>query len=121
MQATAQPTCARELPRAEQIAQLNDALRKTGRGGQMVITRGVHSLTGADVSGLLKSLADYDDFDAHNDPHGERDFGAFDFAGAELLWKVDYYADDDLRFGSDDPADSDKTRRVLTILLAEEY
>jgi hypothetical protein len=120
MESTAQADCVSNVPRAERIAQLNDELRKMGHGGQVVITRGVHALTGADVSELLKVLAEYDDFDATSDPHGERDFGAIDFRGAELLWKIDYY-DAELRFGSDDPADPDVTQRVLTVLLAEEY
>lgn len=120
MQTTAQPNCAQQTPRAERIAQLNDTLRKTGTGGQLMITRGVQSLSGFNPTELLTALAAYEDFDATNDPHGERDFGAVDLWGAELLWKVDYY-DLELRFGSDDPADPAVTQRVLTVLLAEEY
>lgn len=121
MATTAQAKHADGLPRAERIAQLNDELRTRGAGGQVMITRGVHALTGADVSGLLKALAAFDEFDADSDPHGERDFGVFDFAGSELMWKIDYYSDADLRFGSNDPSNPDVTQRVLTILLAEEY
>lgn len=120
MHTNEQVNCAAELPRAERIARLNDNLRKTGTGGQIVITRGVHALTGFDASELMSALAAYDDFDAVNDPHGERDLGALDLFGAELLWKIDYY-DAELCFGSDDPADPDATQRVLTVLLAEEY
>jgi hypothetical protein len=115
-----QESCTYELPRAERIARLNDELRMKGAGGQIVITRRVHALTGPDVTGLLKALAAYDDFDADSDPHGERDFGVFDFAGAELLWKIDYY-DSKLEYGSDDPANVNITQRVLTVLLADEY
>lgn len=113
--------CAHGIPRAEQIARLNDELRKHGRGGQIVITRGVHSLVGSDVSGLLLCLANFAEFGPDSDPHGERDFGAFDFRERELLWKIDYYSDAEYRFGSDDPSDPDATHRVLTVLLAEEY
>ena len=121
MKMSAQSKCACEVPRAEQIARLNDQLRTTGTGGQIVITRGVHSLVGADVTELLKALAAFADFDTDSDPHGERDLGIFDFAGAELLWKIDYYDGGELRFGSNDPANPDITERVLTIMLAEEY
>ena len=121
MATTTQAKCAHHIPRAERIARLNDQLRTKGLGGQIMITRGVHALTGADVSELLKVLAAFNEFDADSDPHGERDFGVFDFHGAELMWKVDYYSDADLRFGSDDPANADATQRVLTVLLAEEY
>jgi hypothetical protein len=121
MTSIAQSNCVHELPRAERIAQLNDELRIRGRGGRIVMTRGVHALTGADVAELLRVLAAFDDFDADSDPHGERDFGLIDFAGSELLWKIDYYSDAELRFGSNDPADPFVTERVLTIMLAEEY
>jgi hypothetical protein len=59
-------------------------------------------------------------FDAENDPHGEHDFGSFEVAGEKFFWKIDYY-DERCELGSDDPADPEKTTRVLTIMLAEEY
>ncbi len=105
---------------AERIAQLNDKLRKTGRGGQVAVTRGVTALAGFDAAALMASLKRYDSFDEDNDPHGERDFGDLDLWGAELLWKIDYY-DLELASGSPDPADQNVTTRVLTILLADEY
>lgn len=120
MQIAEQSNCVPSAPRAERIAHLNDILRRTGSGGQIVITRGVGSLCGFEPRELLSVLATYDDFDALNDPHGERDFGAVDHCGAELLWKIDYYSPD-LQFGSDDPANPTVTHRVLTVMLAEEY
>jgi hypothetical protein len=121
MATTLEQSCTHEVPRAERIGRLNDELRTKGRGGQIVITRGVHELTSADVADLLQALAAFSDFDTDSDPHGERDFGMFDFRGRELMWKVDYYADAEFRYGSNDPADPDATHRVLTVLLAEEY
>lgn len=121
MSGNEQVTCVRsEVPRAERIAQLNDELRKTGRGGRIVVTRGVRELAEFNVASLLSALAAYDQFDEDSDPHGERDFGLLDHGGQELLWKIDYF-DVTLTWGSDDPADREKTTRVLTILLAEEY
>ena len=108
------------LPRAEAIAQLNDKLRKTGTGGMVVITRSVAHLPGFDAAALAAALAGYDGFDADNDPHGERDFGDVRLWDTDLLWKIDYY-DTNLEFGSDDPASDKATRRVLTVMLSEDY
>lgn len=112
-------TCA-ELPRAEQIARLNDRLRKEASGGSVMVTSGVQALPGFDGGRLLELLASYSSFDADNDPHGERDFGDLTFDGADLLWKIDSY-DTDLIYGSPDPADPAVTKRVLTVMLASEY
>ena len=108
------------LPRAEAIAQLNDTLRKTGTGGTVMVTEGVVSLPGFDAVVLSAALANYEAYDPDNDPHGERDFGDLTLFGTSLLWKIDYY-DADLDFGSDDPANSSITRRVLTVMLTEDY
>lgn len=102
------------------VALLNDQLRKTARGGQVVVTRGVTCLAGFDVGELMSALAEFDSFDEANDPHGERDFGGVDLWGAELLWKIDYY-DSDLTSASPNPADDSVTTRVLTVMLADEY
>lgn len=111
---------ANGLPRAEAIAQLNDNLRKTGKGGRILVTRGVCALPGFDQDTLLNSLAQYDGFDVDNDPHGERDFGDLTLFGTTLLWKLDYY-DQQLTFASPDPADEAVTIRVLTVMLESEY
>lgn len=111
--------CA-ELPRAEAIARLNDELRKTGQGGTLVVTDRVSRLSGFNAAVLAAALADYAGFDTDNDPHGERDFGDLTLFGTDLLWKIDYY-DAGLQFGSDDPADSSITKRVLTVMTAAEW
>lgn len=113
-------TIASATPRAEAIARLNDQLRKTLRGGHVMVTRGVQSLPGFTASELIGAIAAYDKFDVDNDPHGERDFGDLQLFGASMLWKIDYY-DRQIRFASSDPADARLTQRVLTVMLENEY
>lgn len=119
MSVSEQQSLAR-APSAERIAELNDKLRKTARGGQVMVTRGVTALPGFDAAVLMVRLAACDSFDEANDPHGERDFGGLDLWGAELLWKIDCY-DSEMANASPNPADESVTARVLTVMLAEEY
>jgi len=109
-----------DVSRAEAIARLNDQLRKTRSGGALIITQALESVSGFDLEVLASALADYDQFGPDNDPHGERDFGSLSLWGSNLLWKIDYY-DLSLLGGSDDPADPEKTRRVLTVMLASDW
>jgi hypothetical protein len=85
-----------------------------------MITAGVRDQGPLFVLCASNAVAQFGAFTFEDDPYGEHDFGAFDLAGQRLFWKIDYY-DQDLQFGSPDPADPAVTRRVLTILLASEY
>ncbi len=111
-----------DKPTRERIRDLHDAFRKTldPALGKMMLTAGVNELP-SDVRAMaIRTVATFDAFSGDNDPHGEHDFGAFDIAGTKFFFKIDYY-DSALEFGSDDPADPAKTKRVLTLMLAEEY
>jgi hypothetical protein len=105
---------------SERIRVLNDNLRSTFVGGQVVMTAGVASLSLDVKTHVLIAVQSFADFNADNDPHDKHDFGSFEIAGEKFFWKIDYY-DSDMTFGSDDPADPERTRRVLTVMLAEEY
>lgn len=120
MTGSEQANCACDIPRAEQIARLNDTLRKQGRGGEIYFTRSIVESTGLSPADIMLALARYDAFDTDNDPHGERDFGDIEVSGTSLFWKIDYYAPG-LEFGSDDPADPEKCVRVLTVMLPEDW
>jgi Protein of unknown function (DUF3768) len=116
-----------ELARATRIRELNDTVRTADTAigallanGQLVITRGVAAHGNDFVDRAVRAVRSYRNFGPENDPYGEHDFGIFELDGETLNWKIDYY-DRELRYGSDDPSDAEKTRRVLTILLAEEY
>jgi hypothetical protein len=104
----------------DSIRALNDDLRQHLLGGGAVMTPGIAGLGQKAVARLVQTIAVYDDFSEANDPHGEHDFGAFDFDGVPVIFKIDYY-DKKLEFGSPNPADPSVTERVITIMLAEEY
>jgi hypothetical protein len=112
-----------EIPQT--IAEINDAFRRAEPGipGKTVLTAGIVGLLREQkipLPKLAQLVAYYDDFNDHNDPRGEHDFGNFEFGGAKCFWKIDAY-DLDYQFGSEDPLDLTITNRVLTIMLAEEW
>jgi hypothetical protein len=102
------------------IRALNDELRQNFAEGLAVMTPGVAALGTEAVARIVKTIAVFDDFCHANDPHEEHDFGGFDADGHTILFKIDYY-DESLSYHSPDPADPSVTKRVITIMLAEEY
>lgn len=122
------------ITRTEQIARLNDRARQAmGLACHAVATPGFLALPQSDQSRVCELIKTFDAFTSDNDPHGERDFGSIYQTGdgrwttahpdkpqETVFWKIDYY-DRSFEWASDDPANSAITRRVLTIMLAEEY
>lgn len=106
--------------KTERIRSLNDALRKTHQGGQVVITAGLYGLGRDKVNQILREVAAFEDFNEDNDPYLEHDGAVQTVEGYKIIWKIDYY-DPSLSYLSQDPADPNKTRRVLTVMLAHEY
>ena len=104
----------------DRIRMLNDQLRRDLTGGRAVMTPGIAALGSEAVDRLIQTIAVFDDFCTANDPHGEHDFGAFEFDGTPVMLKIDYF-DKDLNFLSPNPADPAVTERVITLMLAEEY
>ena len=119
------------------IRRLNDAARSSpGTASIANVTIGFQSLPDADRFSALAQIVSFTHFDGDNDPYGEHDFGAIYrlASGAwtqvrpsdektittTVFWKLDYY-DNSLTFGSDAPWDAERTKRVLTIMLASEY
>ena len=107
-------------PRTIAIRDLNDAFRRTLQGGLAVMTRGVEALGAATIRRAFIQVKNFDAFTPDNDPYGEHDFGGFALDGHRFFWKIDLY-DPTLSMGSTDPADPKLTRRVLTVMLADEY
>ena len=104
----------------ERIRELNDAFRSTFSGGKVMMTSGVHELPDCVKADALVKVATFSQFTSDNDPYGEHDFGFFELVDRTFYWKIDYY-DERCEFGSVDPADPEKTTRVLTLMLAAEY
>ena len=117
--------------KAEKIRNLNDRFRKglpspSDVPGRVVITQGIQSLTddvakpGKHLPAMFETIRSFEAFDETNDPYEEHDFGAFNFLGERVFWKIDYYAPDMLH-GAEDPTDLENTVRVLTVMLSHEY
>lgn len=106
--------------RREKIRNLNDAFRKTGAGGKVFLTQGVHSLPDETRSEILSKVRTLDEFEPENDPYGEHDFGIVFAGSVKAYYKIDYY-DADMQDGSEDPSDPAATTRVMTVMLAHEY
>ncbi|KQT64570.1 hypothetical protein ASG54_03195 [Aureimonas sp. Leaf460] len=101
-------------------AALNDAIRRTFTGGQIMLTDGVASLDPADRLAILDAVRAFDAFTSGCDPYGDHDFGAVEHNGVRYFWKIDAY-DRNFAYASPDPADPAVTARVLTIMRADEY
>lgn len=102
------------------IRELNDAFRRSFVGGTIVLTQGVNGLGDCDKRTLLAKVQAFEEFNSDNDPHGEHDFVSIEHDGITYFGKVDYYAAD-MQHGSQDPADSNQTVCVLTVMRADEY
>ncbi len=102
------------------IRVLNDNFRSTFVGGRILMTAGVDALPIDTKARVLLAVQSFDNFTTDNDPRREHDFGSFEIEGETYFFKIDYYALDMIG-GSEDPADPEKTTRVLTIMRADEY
>ena len=94
----------------KKIAELNDLCRKAmGVAGKLFQTEGISALPLADQSAVREKVETFNTFTEDNDPHGERDFGAFEHNGERIFWKIDYYARD-MQHGSEDPSGAVRER-----------
>ncbi len=107
-------------PDRARIRVLNDLLRIRHRGGVVMISAGVKEMGIRTVRRILHAVATFDAFTPDNDPHGEHSYGSLIYEGRRIVWKIDYYGSP-LTEGSTAPADPDRTTRVLTVMLIEEY
>jgi hypothetical protein len=106
--------------RTLRIRALNDRLRREALGGMIMVTPGVFALGDETIRAILMAVRDFDDFKPDNDPYGEHDFGSVRVGDLTIFWKIDAY-ERSLTLASPDPTDPRVTRRVMTIMLADEY
>ena len=71
-----------------------------------------------EIGRLLVKVGEFDSFSEDNDPYREHDFGSLEYEGEKIFWKIDYY-DQKVEHWTD-PLDP-KCRRILTLMLAEDY
>lgn len=106
------------------IAELNDKLRQNiftpTEYGTVIITNGVSILPIQEQIIIMNLVKNFNKFTAGNDPYAEHDFGKVSLNGIDYFFKIDYY-DNDLTYGSENPSDNSITKRVLTIMRADEY
>ena len=106
------------------IAELNDKLRQNiftpMEYGTIIITNGVSILPIQEQIIIMNLVKNFNSFTAGNDPYGEHDFGKVSLNGIDYFFKIVYY-DNDLTYGSENPSDNSITKRVLTIMRADEY
>ena len=102
------------------IRELNDRLRKAGRGGIVLMTNGIAALGLERVNAVFAAIAQFDAFAPDNGPWGEHDCASLKVDGIRILWKIDYYYRD-RQFHSPDPSDPKVTVRILTVMRSDEY
>lgn len=98
------------MDKRARIIELNDQLRTTFTGGRVQMTRNVYELDDRLRGRALSAMARYRRFDDAS----EHDYGVFIFAGFSFEWRIEYRTKDEAAV-SPDPADPDKTFRVLTL------
>lgn len=100
----------------KQIAERNDLLRKTGKGGRINISGMLMDF--ANLDKIMQAMRDFDNFNKDNDPYGEHDCGLFEVDGEKFMFKIDYY-DTNLEYGVDPK--TEPAIHILTLMLASDY
>ncbi len=123
------------MNRTKTIAALNDQLRKDPHwkitlqtfasfiyenDHKWMITPEVSYLPQDQLNELVTKVRELDDFTLENDPCSEHNFGKVTQDDMDYFWKINYY-DLDFESCTVDPANPVKTRRVLTLMRADEY
>ena len=98
---------------------LNDHFRKTGQGGIVTLSMGLHKLGQAEVDNVMKQLAG-EKGDKSVEAGSEHDTGEIQVGNRTVNWEINYY-NKELDDVSDNPTNPDQTTRFMTLLLSTEY
>jgi hypothetical protein len=106
------------------IAKRNDQFRvnvinsPSITSGKCVLTASIAAQEPLVLAHILYAVKTFDDFNEDNDPYKEHDFGKITIRGLDVFWKIDYFKDEKMTEGTDDPLTS---YQVMTIMIASEY
>jgi len=98
----------------QEMARRNDVARQLGLN--IVFTKKAAELL--NLEDLLYAIRSFSRFTQKDDPYGWHDLGRLEWRGQSVLWKIDYYDSELKNFV--DPL-SDDRKRVITVMLANEY
>ena len=102
-----------ELSVPSETARRYDALRKSipfvPKPNLLCLTRGFTATFPDEVPVILKLVKEFSAFTEANDPWHEHDFGAFEYKGEKIFWKIDDYGG------------QEGYELVMTVMLAEDY
>ena len=108
-----------KLDKTLTIAQQNDLFRKGvlchNIPGRIVTTRLLAK--SPRYREIIDTVRTFDSFDESNDPWREHDEAIV----GDAYFKIDYYEDEELEYGSADSSDLSMTYRVMTIAFISEY
>ncbi|MCG7520556.1 DUF3768 domain-containing protein [Ruegeria sp. Ofav3-42] len=107
------------MSRTQKIQILNDHFRKTGEGGIVMISMGMHLLGRATVDTIMKQIGG-EAGDKSYVPDDEHDYGTIEVNNRTVHWEIESY-NKDLDDFSPDATDPKKTTRFMTVLLSTEY
>lgn len=108
-----------QIHRTARIRALNDQFRANPETGKLAATESFLLTFGStSLRWFLDQVRIYDNF-TPGDPYAEHDNGIIECMGQTVLWQI-AYADPSLSKPSADPADPQRTVRVLHLYLPDE-
>jgi hypothetical protein len=109
-----------ELSTRDRICRLNDTFRRAFHGSEILLTQQFLTLPPSMRRRAIDAIKACDSFPPEYDIYQEHDLVMVDVDGTVIYAKIDYYALD-MGFPAEDPSDPLATKRVMTIMLSNEF